>query len=414
MQLLYIFHDLLLLFSEDYDDLLDLLSDSGDEDQTPKKREKPKIQLTSKSKPEISTTSTPTLANSEGTSTQDNGKPITSTAKSIPNESSEIERPRTSRGKQDLADTKNSSNTAISGPAMESKKTSSGADILTIDSSSKQRTPRSSLKSVQVDFDDDDEGDDLLSGMGLDDSGPAKQLGKGKPEGRGSVLDELLGRKTSASSKEPEDSNKSKHSAAKAKKLTDDKTDSDGEGESFQFGGYVPSAASGDQSSTSGRAKKPRLKVPLGRRGFSELTLPPDALTARPGSAPSPAIKKSVRFSDTVETSDRPLSSPATTSEGGATKAPPTSSSHNNQSMAAPSDKDDASSASKQSSEGAKKPPLPRRGPAISGKNKESGESELLEIDVRDEDTMGQDGDGGSKESENDAQNKSITSGSDR
>lgn len=386
-------------FSEDYDDLLDFLSDSGDEDQAPKKREKPKIQLTSKSKPEISTstTTTPTLTNSEDIATQDNGKPITSLKNTI-EENSEIKRPRTSRGKQDLTVTKNSSN-AIPAPAMESKWSSSGAAI---DSSSKQRTSAGSLKSAQVDF-DDDEGDDLLSGMGLDDSdviGPAKQPEKGKPERQGSVLDELLGKRSSAPSKEAGDNNKSKSSEIKAKKLTDDKTDSDGEGESFQFGGYVPSAVSGDQSSTSIQAKKPRLKMPVGRRGFSELTLPPDALTTRPGSAPSPAVKKSVRFADTVETSDRPSSSPATTSEGGVTKAPPTAGSHNNRNTAAPSDKDDASSTSKQSSEGAKKPPLPSRSSAISSKSKDSSESEPLETDVKDEDMMGQEGGGRAKESE--------------
>ena len=399
--------------SEDIDDLLDLLSDSGDEDQAPKQREKPKIQLTPKLKPEASTTSTPTpstLTNSEDPAIQDDGKPITSIAKSTINENGEIERPRTSRGMQDVADTKSSSDYNISAPGMESKKSSSGADILTLDSSSKQSAPAGSLKSAQVEF-DDVEGDDLLSGMGLDDSdvtGPAKQPGKGKPERRGSVLDELLGKRSSASSKEAKDNNKPESSATKAKKLwDDDKTDSDGEGEGFQFGGYVPSAASGDSSfSTSSQAKKPRLKVPLGRRGLSELTSPPDALTTRPGSAPSPVVKKSVRFSDTVETSDRPLSSPATTSEGGVTN--PIADSHSNRRIATSSDKEESLSASKQRNEAAKKPPLPRRSSAISGKSKESGEGELLEtdLDAKVEDKVGQDGDGGAKEGEAPVQGK--------
>ena len=383
---------------EDIDDLLDLLSDSGDEDQTPKKREKPLIPLTSKLKPDAPTTSTPTpptLTNGEDPAIQDNGKPITSTAtKSTINENDEIERPRTSRGKQDLVDTKGSSD-YVSAPGKESKKSSSGANVLTLDSSSKQSAPAGSLKSAQVEF-DDDEGDDLLSGMGLDDSdviGLAKQPGKGKPERRGSVLDELLGKKSSAASKEAQ-YNRSKTTATKAKKLGEDDStkDSDGEGESFQFGGYVPSAASGDSSSNSGQAKKPRLKVPTGRRGFSELSLPPDALTARPGSAPSPAVKKSVRFSDTVETSDRPLSSPAATNEGGVTN--PISDSHSNRRTATSSDKEEALSASKQNSEGAKKPPLPRS----SGKSKESGEQLETDLDVKGEDKMVQDGDGGAKE----------------
>lgn len=293
---------------------------------------------------------------------------------------------------------------------MVSKKGSSGADVLTLD------TPARSLKSAQIEF-DDAEDDDLLTGMGLDDSdvtGPAKQPGKGKPERQGSVLDELLGRKNTASSKvTKEDSNKPKSLATKAKKLGEDDStmDSDGEGEGFQFGGYVPSAASGDSSSNSNQAKKPRLKVPLGRRGFSELTLPPDTLTARPGSAPSPAVKKSVRFADTVETSDRPLSSPATTtsSEGGVTN--PISDFRRNPKTAASSDKEEGVvNSSKQSSEGAKKPPLPKKSSAISGKSKVSGETqgELLEteLDVKVEDRlkMGQDdGNGGAKEGEGEA-----------
>ena len=309
--------------------------------------------------------------------------------------------------------------TKSSSDAMENRKSSSGADVLTVDYSSKQSTPAGSLNSTQVNF-DDDEGDDLLSGMGLDDSdviGPAKQLGKDKPERRGSVLDELLGRKSSAL-KATKENSESKSSDTKAKKFWDDgKADSDGEGEGFQFGGYVPSAASNESTSTSAQAKKPHLKVPLGRRGFSELTLPPDALTARPGSAPSPVVKKSVRFADTVETSDRPSSSPATSSEGGVSKAPPTSGSLSNRRTAASSDKEEASSTSKQSSEVAKKPPLPRRSSAISDKTKESGDGEFLETGgdiVQDEDKVGQDGGGGSKENENDAQNQSISNGSNR
>ena len=276
---------------------------------------------------------------------------------------------------------------------------------MTLDSSSKQSTPAGSLKSAQVEF-DDDEGYDLLSGMGLDDSdvtSAAKQPGKGKPERRGSALNDLLGKKSTASLKAAkEDNKKPTSSSTKAKKIGEDDStmDNDEEGDGFQFGGYVPSAASGSSPSTSSQAKKPRLKVPQGRRGFSELTLPPDALTARPGSAPSSVVKKSVRFSDTVETSDRPLSSPATTttSEGGVTN--PVSGSHGNQRTSASFDKEETSSASKRSSEGAKKPPLPKRSSSISGKSKDG---ELLETDTKVEDKMGQDIDGGAKVGEGEA-----------
>ncbi len=355
-------------------------------------------------KPEGSISSAPptpptptTLGNGEDPVTQGNGKPITSTTKNTINEKiDEFERPRTSRGsQQDLTDSKNSS---VSAPTAESRKSSSGADVLTLDSSSKQSTPAGSLKSAPVDF-DDDEGYDLLSGMGLDDSdviSTAKQPGKGKPERRSSTLDELLGKKSSFSSKEAKKDEKKL--STKAKKLGEegDTMDNDEEGDGFQFGGYVPSAANGSSSSTSSQAKKPRLKVPQGRRGFSELTLPPDALTARPGSAPAPVVKKSVRFSDTVETSDRPLSSPATTttttSEDGVTN--PISGSQGNRRTTASSDKEEIS----------KKPPLPKRSSAISGSGKseksvegKNKDGELLEtkLDTKLEDKMGQDDDGG-------------------
>ena len=278
---------------------------------------------------------------------------------------------------------------------------------MTLDSSLKQSTPAGSLKSAQVEFDDDDDGDDLLSGMGLDDSdvtSGAKQPGKGTPERRGSTLDDILGKKSTASSNlEAKEDNKMPSTKAKKLREDDGTMDDNDEEDGFQFGGYTPSAANGSSPLTSSQAKKPRLKVPQGRRGLSKPTLPQDALTARPGSAPSPVVKKSVRFSDTVETSDRPLSSPATTtattSEGGGV-ANPISGSHGNQRTSASFDKEETSNVSKRSSEGAKKPPLPKRSSAISGKSKDD---ELVETDTKVEDKLGQDIDDGAKVGEGEA-----------
>ena len=350
----------------DDDDLLDLLSDSGDEDLAPKKREKPKIQLMSKPKSTsttVATASPPPLAND----TPLDGKPITSTSSVVNgNHTDELVRPRTSRGNQSIINTNKSSAPPRLLPTSENEmksSTTSGVDVLKLDDS----LTAGSLNSTQVDF--DDAGDDLLSGMGLDDSdvigGSAKPPKGRQPERRGSILDELLGTKSSST----------KSAETKLKK----EKDIDGEGDGFQFGGYLPSAAADSAvSTTPTRANKSNLKIHSGRRGSSELS---DVLASRPGSAPTPA-KKSVRFADATETSERPSSSPATSVTAATT--PPNSGGGGSKRLASsavltPSSEVDVSS--RPIREGSKKPPLPRRATAVamvSGQGKaveEGGES---------------------------------------
>lgn len=372
----------------DEDDLLDLLSDSGDEDLAPKKREKPKIQI--KSKSSLSATSTPTVP-APGSSlvdnkdTQNDGKPITSANFTAGNcEGDDIERPRTSSGKQGVADSINSSSLPLSIPpalsASETKPKQSSStfapDILKIDHpSAKASTSGGSLNSTQIDFDDDE--DDILSGMGLDDSDvvdSAKSKVGGKKEmdkrGSSSMLEESLGAKKKSSSIKPKTESK------KVGQLGDDA--SNGKEDDFQFGGYLPSAAADDSTTTStatAQANKSNLKVPSERRRSTEFL---DSLTTRPGSAPTSA-KKSVRFSDTIEMSDRPSSSPAA---GEVSKQPPSTREGRRTALVdAPSELEGLSA--KVGGDGAKKPPLPRRSAtavdSASTKSKEVGGEPLDE-----------------------------------
>ena len=377
------------------DDLLDLLSDSGDEDLAPKKREKPKIQLKSKSKP---VESAPTPIND--VTQEDNGKPITFSSNINISSKEELDRPRTSRGKQSLTDDNVSSEPAsLPSAPPKGKKNPSGADVLTMDFPSKQNAPAGSLNSTQIDFGDED--DDLLTGLGLDDEdssviGSAK-LGK-KPERRGSMLDELLGKSSSSA----------KAAKIKLKEHRDeDKQDSDAEGEGFQFGGYLPTVASESTAAATTVNNKPRLKVPSGRRNSSELS---DSLTSRPGSAPSP-VKKSVRFVDTIETSERPSSSPASSE---VSKPPPGSRGARRPTATAATS--DQVTPQQHTGDGAKKPPLPRRSNTnSSGKSKESaGDMETTGSRAEEEEKPNLEQGDGSKENKTATENQSITDGSDR
>lgn len=282
-----------LMFPSDLDDdFLDLLSDNDHGDVAPKTRTKPKIQLRtgqgSKS--------------SEGSSLD--GKPITSEGGVNNNEgggkgeglSQELDRPKPSRGKSEAEKWED-----LDG---ESKTREKGkADALKLDSSLKQQRPTDSTMSVKglnqsstvdsfssskIDFSED--GDDLLSGMGLDDGTTSKHFGAR----RGSKIDELLGTAARKATGGPlSKSEKSGIRNAKLPKSTAESGEVEEEKEDYQFGGYLPSAA------VDGGSLKPR------RRHSSD-----DALTSRPSTAP---VKKSVRFADMVETSDRPSSSPAVT-----------------------------------------------------------------------------------------------------
>lgn len=250
-----------------------------------KKRAKPRIQLrTTRSKPESSAP------------LREDGKPITyGEGDSIGGEEEGLlaefggmelgERPRTSHGRP------------LSGEAVPTagsitrtgrSERSSQPDILTLDSSF--NTPRAN---AAVDFGDDD--DDILSGMGLDDSGPPRKE-KGLKETRGSRIDDLLGTTTR---KPALKTDREREKSSKAKPTLTEGRTSDGEEDGYMFGSYLPSAASGSSG-------KPR-GLPTARR----TSVDAESLTSRPSSAPSSGAKKSVRFADTVETSDRPSSSPA-------------------------------------------------------------------------------------------------------
>ena len=378
----------IILYALDFDDddLLDLLSDSGDEDLAPKKRGKPKIQIKSKSTTPTTPTSPP--ADHDTAGGHKDGKPITltSTTRSVTIATDETDRPRTSRGdKQDSMDSFVSSDSTLASKSknkFSSASSSLGTDILKLDhpSPSKTTTPtgRSSLNSTQIDFDDDE--DDFLSGMGLDDSagdviGSSKQgLGGKRTERRGTMLDDLLGTKSSSASKPTENKSRSDRRDGVKKPDSDD-----GEEEGFQFGGYMPSAIA-DSSNTTTPSTKSNLKLPSGRRkGSSELS---DSLTTRPGSAPAPAARKSVRFADSVETSERPSSSPAVSEASRAT--PPSllgaRDGRRAETGAASTDSDKSSSSKLDGGEGGKKPPLPRRvgatASAVSGKRKDESRSE--------------------------------------
>lgn len=342
-------HSSFLHVGFDDDDLLDLLSDSGDEDLAPKKREKPKIQLTSKPKSTTTTAATASVPPPAEDTFLD-GKPITSTSSVVNgNHTDELVRPRTSHGNQSIMSTNKSSDHPQLLPTSENETKSSitsRVDVLKLD----DLLTAGSLNSTQVDF--DDAGDDLLFGMGLDDSdvisGSTKSPKGRQPERQGSILDELLGTKSSST----------KSAETKLKK----EKDIDGEADSFQFGGYLPSAAADSAvSTTPTRANKSNLKIPSGRHGSSELS---DVLTSRPGSAPTLA-KKSVRFADATETSERPSSSPATSV---AATAPPSSRGGGSKILASSAVLTSSSEmdvSSKPIGEGSKKPPLPRRATTV-------------------------------------------------
>ena len=267
------------------DDLLDLLSDS--EDFAPKKRTKPKIQLTPKSKQDTA---------------KPDGKPITS---SKVDSNLDLERPGTSRGNP-LSE----NITSHSATAVQKKESDTDTNILTLGSShqsniASHRSPstksnelRSSVQSRGVDFEDDD--DDILGGLGFDDSTtePSKCGSSSKIGATSSRLDELLG--VGKLQSKQDTGSKSTSLSSRMGNTNTSTTDEDG----FQFGSYVPSSV--DISSAS---PKRSLKLPSGRRrGSSELDT---SLTTRPNSAPSPA-KKSVHFAQKLESSERPSSSPST------------------------------------------------------------------------------------------------------
>ena len=270
------------------DDLLDLLSDS--EDIAPKKRTKPKIQLTQKSKQHTA---------------KPDGKPITSIKDDSVLPDLDLERPGTSRGNPLLENNPRHSATAVQ------KESSTDTNVLTLDSphqsnivsrrslsakSSKSSESSSSVHSRGVDFDEDD--DDILGSMGFDDSSTqSSKRGSSKADASSTRLDDILG--VGKPKSKPDTGSKSTHFSSRIGNTSTTTTDED----SFQFGSYVPSSV--DISSAS---PKQSLKLPSGRRrGSSELDT---SITTRPNSAPSPA-KKSVHFAQKLETSERPSSSPS-------------------------------------------------------------------------------------------------------
>lgn len=315
MYLLLVFISLVCFLPDFDDDILDLLSDSDSEDKAPKKRVKPKIQLKTASKRD------------ESTSKDD--KPITSNTANITEKAgSDFERPRTSHGRQPQT---NGVDSSIEPTATE--KASNKVDILKLDSTPERRvepsnqsikSTRESFNSTKVDFDDED--DDILSGMGLDESN-SKPTASSKKQ-QGSRLDELLGKKQ----KQAPTPEEPKNSAASV--LSGNVKDEEEDG--FQFGGYLPSAATDSSGS----------KLPTSRRRRGS-----DSLTSRPSSAPS-QTKKTVRFAEAVENNDRPSSSPVTNDA----PKPVVKGSRKNgvAAQTTVSEKDEGSSFSR-------KPPLPRK-----------------------------------------------------
>lgn len=256
-----------------------MLSDSDSEDKVPKKRVKPKIQLKTNPKREESGLN--------------DSKPITSNNTTAEHTGADFERPKTSHGHQSQSDTPSSSSSAAAQPVEKSNK----ADILKLDATPehlKQGTNisrsigESSFNSTKIDFDDED--DDILSGMGLDDSNSKAITSSKQQQRQRSRLDELLGKKKPVAAV---DENKKPIGPA-----DDGEGMKVGEEDGFQFGGYLPSAAT-ESSTTSGS------KLPSSRRQQNS-----DSLTFRPSSAPGPA-KKTVRFAEEVENTNRPSSSPA-------------------------------------------------------------------------------------------------------
>ena len=267
------------------DDLLDLLSDS--EDIAPKKRTKPKIQLTQKSKQHTA---------------KPDGKPITSIKDDSVLPDLDLERPGTSRGNPLLENNPRHLATAVQ------KESSTDTNVLTLDSphqsnivsrrslSAKSSESSRSVHGRGVDFDEDD--DDILGSMGFDDSSTqSSKRGSSKADASSTRLDDLLG--VGKPKSKPDAGSKSTHFSSGIGNTSTTTTDED----SFQFGSYVPSSV--DISSAS---PKQSLKLPSGRRrGSSELDT---SITTRPNSAPSPA-KKSVHFAQKLESSERPSSSPS-------------------------------------------------------------------------------------------------------
>ena len=350
------------------DDLLDLLSDGDTEDPAPKKRTKPRIQLrTGRAKPEGG------AATNASQGLQSDGKPITSGERKTENRAdgspsmdgggeataSEMDsvpdHPRTRHRGPVTGDTTAGSeaeNRAVATGVSEGAGGDSKPSLPKQDSSLRRSVPSQKPRgSVGVDLD----GDDLLSGMGLEDEEPA--LTRSSTGGlvgapgvrRGSKLDELLGTAPKKPSPKTEklgargDKTKAAGPTATSGLSTSRST---GEEDGYQFGGYVPSVASGASKPTS-------LPSGMMRRLGSDGD--PLSLTSRPTSAPA---KKSVRFADTVETSDRPSSSPSVSE---VTKAPLKGSRK--------------SSGPKEGEGGSRKPPLSRKSEAAKEAKKLAEES---------------------------------------
>ena len=334
---------MLLLFPDLDDDILDLLSDGDHGDVVPKTRTKPKIQLRtsrgSKASEGSSLDGKPTTSE-EGV--DDNGRGEEGKGRGGGQDSPKLSHWKSEVEKQEDLDGRSKS------------KEKGRADIW--DSSSEQQRPAVSTKSAKsqsatvssfssskIDFSED--GDDLLLGMGLDDS-RTSTTSKDSGTRRGSKMDELLGtvaRKTTGPGGQPAQSEKNKVENVKSTAESGER-----EEENYHFGGYLPSVA------LDGGSLKPR------RRYSSD-----DALTSRPSTAPA---KKSVRFADMVETSDRPSSSPAVTE-------PPK-----------PSLKGTRRSASagrtKEGGEASRRPPLPQRmnTPAGVGVSESEGPADHHEV----------------------------------
>ncbi len=216
------------------------------------------------------------------------------------------DRPRTSRGRTaDTAVVVEESTSGGRGEEEGAEVRASSPDVLRLDSPMEPPSHRKGEERTRgdsasrVDFGDDD--DDILSGMGLDDEDaqpPTSSMGGDNPSGRRpSLLDDLLGLGSRKKEKKANEQEVPKvvGGAPGGRKEEEE--------EGYQFGGYMPSAAGG---STGGRGVKLR-GPPAGRRWSLQL----DSLSSSPSPAPSQPTKKSVRFADTVEVSDRPFTSPA-------------------------------------------------------------------------------------------------------
>lgn len=133
---------------------------------------------------------------------------------------------------------------------------------------------RPKFKPSQVNFDDNDD-DDILSGLGFEDDKVAPPTNNNL-----AVASQQRGVQKAHQTKEKAAPPTSKSAVV-----------GEGEEETVQFGGYIPSVS--DSSSKSSER----------RRGRGESS----SLTLRPSTAPS-AAKKTVRFSEQLEESERPSS----------------------------------------------------------------------------------------------------------